>query len=65
MNINFLCSLPRAGNTLLGAIINENKKIKLSPNSITLDIIYKLNELKNNDIFKNFPKNSSLDNLTL
>jgi hypothetical protein len=63
MNINFLCSLPRAGNTLLGSIINENKKIKLSPNSITLDIVYKLHELKNDDIFKNFPKHSSLDNL--
>ena len=63
MNIVFLSSLPRAGNTLLGSIINENNKIKLSPNSITLDILYELDRLKQKDIFKNFPKESSLNNL--
>ena len=30
--IIFLSSLPRAGNTLLGSILNQNKKIKVSPN---------------------------------
>ena len=63
MNIVFLCSLPRAGNTLLGSIINQNKEIKLSPKSILLDILYVLNNLKEGEIFKNFPKHSSLDNL--
>jgi len=63
MNIIFLCSIPRAGNTLLGSIINENKKIKLSPNSILLDIVYQLHSLKETSIFKNFPKHSSLDNV--
>jgi len=28
MDVVFLCSIPRAGNTLLGSIINQNKKIK-------------------------------------
>ena len=50
MNINFLCSLPRAGNTLLGSIINENQGIKCSPNSICTDIVFQLNSLKSNDI---------------
>tara|TARA_R110000744_G_scaffold380479_1_gene501389 strand:+ start:3862 stop:4632 length:771 start_codon:yes stop_codon:yes gene_type:complete len=63
MNINFLCSLPRAGNTILGSIVNENKKIKLSPNSILLDILYKLNNLKETETFKNFPNHNSFDNV--
>ena len=63
MNIIFLCSLPRAGNTLLGSIINENKKVKLSPNSILLDVLYELLSLKEKPIFKNFPKHSSFDNI--
>ena len=63
MKINFLCSLPRAGNTLLGSIINENSRVKVSPNSICTDIIFSLNNLKKNQIYKNFPKESSLDNL--
>ena len=63
MDIVFLCSIPRAGNTLLGSIINQNKKIKLSPNSISLDILHQLHCLKETPIFKNFPKHSSLDNV--
>ena len=35
--IIFLNSLPRAGNTLLGAVLNKNKNIKATPNSITVD----------------------------
>ena len=62
--IIFLCSLPRAGNTLLGSIINENKKIKATPNSITLEILYQLNELKNFPAFQNFPDSKSLNNVS-
>ena len=61
--IIFLCSLPRAGNTLLGSIINENKKIKATPNSITLEILYQLNELKDFPVFQNFPDSKSLNNV--
>ena len=63
MNIIFLCSLPRAGNTVLGSIINQTKKVKLSPNSILLDILHQLHSLKETQIFKNFPKHSSLHNV--
>ena len=55
IKVIFLCSLPRAGNTLLGSMVNENKKIKATPNSITLEILYQLNELKNFPAFQNFP----------
>ena len=61
--IFFLCSLPRAGNTVLGSIVNSNKNIKMSPNSICPDIINNLNVIKNSDIFQNFPNNKSLDNV--
>tara|TARA_R110000803_G_C11924267_1_gene314701 strand:+ start:139 stop:885 length:747 start_codon:yes stop_codon:yes gene_type:complete len=61
--IIFLNSLPRAGNTLLGAVLNKNKNIKATPNSITVEIINQLIELKNNQIFKNFPDHKSLDNV--
>ena len=40
--IYFLCGLPRAGNTLLGSIVNQNKNIKITANSIVPDILYYL-----------------------
>jgi hypothetical protein len=61
--ICFLCSLPRAGNTLLGALVNQNKNLNITANSILPDIIYQLNILKENLIFKNFPDKNSLDNV--
>ena len=42
-NYYFLAGLPRAGNTLLGCLINQNLKTTcLSPNSIITEIIYRL-----------------------
>lgn len=61
--IYFLCGLPRAGNTLLGSIVNQNKNIKITANSIVPDILYHLCTLKNTDIFKNFPDHKSLNNV--
>lgn len=59
----FLCSLPRAGNTLLGSILNQSKNIRLTSNSILPEIIYQLQSLKENEIYKNFPDEKSLDNI--
>ncbi len=61
--IYFLCGLPRAGNTLLGSIVNQNKNIKITANSIVPDILYHLCTLKNTDVFKNFPDHKSLNNV--
>ncbi len=61
--IYFLCALPRAGNTLLGSLINQNLNLNITANSILPDVIYQLNILKENLIFKNFPDKSSLDNV--
>ena len=58
-----MCSLPRAGNTLLGSILNQSKNIRLTSNSILPEIIYQLQSLKENEIYKNFPDEKSLDNI--
>jgi len=62
-NVFFLSSLPRAGNTLLGSIINSNNNVKSSPNSIIADMLHNLMILKENIIFKNFPNHNSFDNV--
>ena len=58
----YLCGLPRAGNTLFASIMNQNKNISVTGNSIVCDILYKINELKKFDVFTNFPDHQSLDN---
>ena len=59
----FLTSLPRSGNTLLGSIINQSQSIKITPNTILIDVIYQLQLLKDNEIYKNFPDEQSLNNV--
>lgn len=61
--IYFLSGMPRAGNTLLGALINQNKEIMVTANSILPEILYNLSLIKQTDIFKNFPDHQSFDNI--
>jgi len=60
----FLHGLPRAGNTLLGSLLNQNSKIAVTANSPCADMIGELYMLKHTDIFKNFPDHKSFDNVT-
>ena len=60
----FLHGLPRAGNTLLASILNQNPKIGVSANSICADMLGELYMLKHTDIFKNFPDHKSFDSVT-
>jgi hypothetical protein len=62
-NFYFLCGMPRAGNTILSSIINQNKKICITSHSVLPDIIYYLNYIKTTNVFKNFPDEKSLDNV--
>jgi len=62
-NFYFLCSLPRAGNTILGSLLNTTNNVKLSANSILPDVLWLLDDIKNNNIFKNFPYTKGLDNV--
>ena len=59
----FLVALPRSGNTLFASIMNQNKEIAVTANSVTLEIMKDLHLLKNTDVFQNFPDHNSLDNV--
>jgi len=60
----FLHGLPRAGNTLLASIINQNSKVCVTSNSILTDMLGGLYMLENLNIFQNFPDHKSLGNIT-
>ena len=62
-NITFLASLPRSGNTLLGALLNQNPEVAVTANSITMEIFKEVYYLKDTEVFKNFPDHDSLDNV--
>jgi len=59
----FLVAQPRSGNTLFTSIMNQNPKIACTANSITLEIMKDVHNLKNTDVFKNYPDYKSLDNI--
>ena len=55
MKYYFLSGIPRAGNTILACILNQNKDIGVSANSLLSEVLYHLNEMKKNDVaFNNF-----------
>ena len=43
----FLCGLPRAGNTLLTSILNQNPDIACTPNAFTSVITDKMHQIMN------------------
>jgi len=55
--------MPRAGNTIIGSIINTNKSIKMTSYSILPQVINDLILLKQSNTFKNYPDHKSIDNL--
>jgi sulfotransferase len=59
--IFFLAGFPRAGNTLLTSILNQNPDIGCTPNSIILEIYKDVWNLKHTDVFKNYPDDESLN----
>ena len=61
--IFFLNGLPRAGNTVLGSIMNQNPNVAATANSICADMMGELFMLKRTDIFKNYPDHKSFDNV--
>lgn len=61
--IFFLAGFPRAGNTILTSILNQNPDIACTPNSVTLEIYKDLFLLKETDVFLNYPDHQSLDNV--
>ena len=59
----FLVAQPRSGNTLFASIMNQNKDIAATANSLTLEVMKDLFLLKKTDVFQNFPDEQSLDNV--
>lgn len=59
----FLCGLPRAGNTLLSSILNQNSNIAVTANSIIPNLFETLRQNYKSEYFKNFPDHLSLDNI--
>ena len=59
----FLVAQPRSGNTLFASLMNQNKDIAATANSVTLEIMKDLHLLKKTDVFENYPDHKSLDNV--
>ena len=62
--IFFLAGLPRAGNTLLSSILNQNPNIAVTANSVTIYMLLTVSEIKDTGAFKNFPDHQSFNNVT-
>ena len=62
--IFFLHGLPRAGNTLLSSILNQNPNVALTANSVCPEMLGMLNLVKGSGEFVNFPDHNSFDNVT-
>ena len=59
----FLCGLPRAGNTLLTSLFNQNPDIACTPNAFTSIITDKISEVEETDEYRNAPNNKCLRDL--
>jgi len=59
----FLCGLPRCGNTLFASILNQNKNICVTANSIIPSVFYAIKSVYDKKEFLNFPNYTSLDNI--
>ena len=60
----YFTGLPRSGNTLLSAVLNENPDIHATGHSFLPDLFYAINNSeKNSTRFKNYPCQNNLDNI--
>ncbi len=62
-DMKFICGMPRAGSTLLSSLLNQNKKISMTANSILPDLLFECFRLKHSSIYQNFPDYKSFDNI--
>lgn len=61
----FLSGLPRAGNTLLGSLLNQNPRISVTANSPVAEILYRMELFKKEALaVKNFNEVQSLENIS-
>ena len=62
LNINFLSSMPRAGNTLLGSLINQSDYVRVTPNSVVVEMIHRILCIKDTYMYNHFPDYEALLN---
>ena len=63
MNLFYLTSMPRAGNTLFGSLMNQNPNIKITPNSLCALLLNNILNIKQDQLFRNFPDYRGVDNI--
>ena len=56
----FLAGLPRAGNTVLSSLLNQNPRVQVSANSIVASIFYYILSQEDTLFYKNFPDLQSI-----
>ena len=61
--IYFLTGFPRAGNTLLSVILNQNKNIGATGHSILPSVFLNVEKIKNSLSYKNFHSTDSTENI--
>ena len=62
-DIIFLGGVPRAGNTLLASLFMQHPKVVVTAHSNLVNILWNLDQIKNNNFHKNFPDEKSIDNV--
>jgi len=63
--VSFLTGFPRAGNTLLAKILNQNKDIGTSGHSSLPDVLFNLDAIKNKYTYNNFKSDKDYSNILL
>jgi hypothetical protein len=58
-----ISGFPRAGNTLLACLLNQNPCIKATGHSVVPDMLYQLSGIQNTAIYKNVPDSKSYDSV--
>jgi len=59
----FLSGIPRSGNTLLGSLLNQNKNISVTANSIVSEMLYRVDQCRYANRSNNFLNQKSHDNV--
>ena len=60
----FLTGLPRAGNTLLGSLMNQNPNVCITAQSVVVEVLWQLQMIQESMVFDNFPDSKSFENVS-
>jgi hypothetical protein len=58
----YLQSLPRAGNTILGSLINQSNDVQLTANSNAVEVLHRILSIRETKAYHHFPDNTSIIN---